>query len=169
MAYSDDEAETVIKSVSNYYFVDTEEQPISFSVLPLFNNKGTIKSEKQVFLHGMGDGGLQKVYRQVTSWKLRLEEDEQPEIMVLTKDKKWIQLEEPRKSYMDTIRTVMITAQVLHFLKRKPHSSGKTLWDHVHKVLRMLESRPSLKDLRDHYPLIRRLMERDCALAKSEV
>ena len=173
MASSDDEVELVAKLVTDYHIVDADEKPISFSVLPIKfdeDDDSTENSEQQqVFLHGWTDGGIQRVYKQVSAWKLRLEEDKQPEVMVLTKDKKWIQLLKPRKSYLGFIRTVMITLQVLHFLKRKPQSSEKSLWDHVRRIFSFFEDRPSEKDLTNHYALINLVMAREDALAKCQV
>lgn len=137
MESSDDEDEFAPQSVTNYYFVDEKEEPLSFSVLPLsLNEKEKPDAPKEeVFLHGDGDGGLQKLFKQVTAWRLELE-DAQPEIMVLSKDNKWIKLLKPRKSYEDSIRTILIMVQLLHFLRRKPDSSEKSLWDHLRKVFR---------------------------------
>ncbi|XP_020252889.1 protein ENHANCED DOWNY MILDEW 2-like isoform X1 [Asparagus officinalis] len=170
MASSDDEEELVPQSVTNYYFVDAEEAPISFATLSImFDGEEKPNASKgQVFLHGTGDEGLQKIYKQVVAWKLGLE-DAQPELTVLTKDNRWIKLLKPRKSYEASIRTILITAQLLHFLRRKPESSEKSLWDHLGKIFSSFEDRPSVNDLLDHYPEIKLLVERDAALAKSQV
>lgn len=170
MASSDDEEEVVVKSVTNYFFVDAKEEPISFSVLPVWFDgmENPDAPEEQVFLHGNGDGGLQKVYKQVTAWKLGLE-DALPEVMVFTRDSKWIKLLKPRKSYEDSIRTIFITIQLLHFLRRKPESSEKSLWEHLCKIFSTFEERPSVNDLTNHYPLVKLFVERDEALAKSEM
>ncbi|KAG6506682.1 hypothetical protein ZIOFF_032009 [Zingiber officinale] len=95
---SDDE-EVAPQSVANYFFVDDDESPISFSVLPLHFDDGLKQevADNAVFLHGTTDGGLQKVYKQVIGWKLVFE-DVEPKIMVLSKDKKWISLVKPRNS-----------------------------------------------------------------------
>lgn len=170
MASSDDEEELVPQSVSNYFFVDAKEEPIPFSVLPFcFDGMDNPDmSKEQVFLHGTGDGGLQKVYKQVTAWKVGLE-DAQPEILVFTKDNKWIKLSKPRKSYEGSIRSILITIHYLHFLRRKPESSEKSLWEYLRKLFSTFEDRPSVDDLVDHYPLIKLLVERDDALAKSQI
>lgn len=170
MEYSDDEMELVLQAVTNYYFVDANEEPISFAVLPVsFEGDCVQKPKQEVFLHGIGDGGLQKVYKHVTAWKLAFRRRKEPEVMVLTKDKKWIQLLNPRKSYLPIVRTVLVTVHALHFLKRKPQSSAKGLWDHVHGAFKALEHRPSAKDLEGHCPLVRLIMAKHDALAKSQL
>ncbi|KAJ6824964.1 protein ENHANCED DOWNY MILDEW 2-like isoform X2 [Iris pallida] len=171
MASSDDEDDTVLQSVTNYYFLEgKEDEPISFSVLPVLFDEAEkpAASEEQVFLHGNGDGGLQKVYKQVTGWKVELKDD-QPEVYVLSRDSKWIKLLKPRKSYEVCIRKILITIQLLHFLRRKPESSEKNLWGHLRKVFSSLEDRPSVNDLIGHYPLIQKFVEKDDALSKSQL
>lgn len=170
MSSSDDEAD-VPQNVTKYYFVDANEEPISFAVLPVhFEGKRERKSMQQVFLHGIADGGLQKVYKRVIAWKLGLEDDNGPEIFVLTRDKSWIQLLKPRQVYLETVvRSVLVTVQALHFLKRRPYSSKKGLANHLSGTFKSLERQPLVKDLEDHCSLMRLLVSRDGALAKSEV
>ncbi|KAJ6826809.1 protein ENHANCED DOWNY MILDEW 2-like isoform X2 [Iris pallida] len=171
MASSDDDDYLVLQSVTNYYFLEGKnDEPISFSVLPILFDEAEkpTASEEQVFLHGNGDGGLQKVYKQVIAWKVDVKDD-QPEVFVLSRDRKWIRLLKPRKSYEVCIRKILITIQLLHFLRRKPESSEKTLWGHLRKVFSSFEDRPSVNDLIGHYPLIQMFVERDDALSKSQL
>lgn len=137
MASSDDEAETLPQAVSNYHFVDQKEEPISFSILPIKWDEGERLegSQKPVFLHGTIDHGLQKVYKQVTAWRFNIS-GSKPEISVLSKENMWIKLQKPRKSFEDTIRTILITVQCLHALKRNPDTSSKSLWDLLAKTFR---------------------------------
>jgi len=93
------------------------------------------RKKEQIFLHGTADNGLQKIYKHVIAWRFDLS-NLIPEISVLTKENNWIKLQKPRKSFEDTIRTILITVQCLHFLKKYPETSGKTLWDHFSKVFR---------------------------------
>ncbi|XP_009396089.2 protein ENHANCED DOWNY MILDEW 2 [Musa acuminata AAA Group] len=169
MASSDDD-EIVPQIVTNYHLVDDDESPISFSVLPVQFSDGENQDavNRAVFLHGTTDGGLQKVYKQVVAWKLVLEDD-QPKIMVLSKDKKWINLLKPRKSYEDTIRTMLITIQLLHFLRRKPQASEKSLWEHLRGVFSTFEVRPSEDDFREHISLMKLFRERDQVLVNSQL
>eukprot|EP00262_Sarcandra_glabra_P020450 TRINITY_DN813_c0_g1_i3.p1 TRINITY_DN813_c0_g1~~TRINITY_DN813_c0_g1_i3.p1 ORF type:complete len:1283 (+),score=283.05 TRINITY_DN813_c0_g1_i3:209-4057(+) len=168
MASSDEEEETMPQSVSNYHFVDNKDEPISFSVLPIqWGETGSLDiTKKQVFLHGFTDGGLQKIYKQVTAWKLDLLDE--PVISVLSKDNDWIKLQKPRKSFEETIRTISITVQCLHFLKKNPEASEKDLWDHFRKVFSLFEVRPSVNDLLDHLPFISEMVKRDETLKRSK-
>ncbi|XXG44793.1 hypothetical protein AAC387_Pa02g0051 [Persea americana] len=168
MASSDDEGEAIPQSVTNYYFVDDKDEPISFSILPIQwgENDSPVASNSQIFLHGIADSGLQKVYKKVTAWKLNLS-DEQPELSVLSKDHSCIKLLKPRKSYEDIIRSILITVHCLQFAKKNPESSDKVLWDQLRKNF-SYEVRPSENDLLDHLPLISSIVKRDKELEKSK-
>lgn len=196
MASSDDEGEAVPQAVSNYHFVNDKDEPISFSELPVMwhEDKTPDVRNKQIFLHGTTDNGLQKVYKLVTAWRCDLS-FAKPEISVLSKENNWIGLLKPRKSYEDTIRTILITVHCLHYLKKNPEVSGKALWDYLSKVPRytysllqfsilcvasasfsqiyaicsLHEVRPSENDLVDHMNFIGDAVKRDEGLAKSKV
>ncbi|XP_042418884.1 protein ENHANCED DOWNY MILDEW 2-like isoform X1 [Zingiber officinale] len=167
---SDDE-EVAPQSIANYYFVDDDESPISFSVLPLHFDDGQKQdvADNAVFLHGTTDGGLQKVYKRVIGWKLVFE-DVEPKIMVLSKDKKWISLVKPRNSYYeDTIRTIMITVHLLHFLRKNPQATKRSLRKHLRTVFSTFDVRPSHNDVREHVFLMKLFSARDETLANSEL
>ena len=138
MASSDDEQETVPYSVTGYSFIDESNAPISFGVLPIqFDDAGEPDAcDAQVFLQGSADGGLQKIYKQVIAWKLQLE-GQLPEVFVLSKDNLWIKLQKARNSYEESIRTTLVTIQVLHYLRKNPEVSEKILWDHLRKNFRL--------------------------------
>ncbi|XP_057473586.1 protein ENHANCED DOWNY MILDEW 2-like [Actinidia eriantha] len=169
MAFSDDEGEAVPNIVSIYHFVDDKDEPISFSELPVqWNDSDKLDCKaKQIFLHGTTDNGLQKIYKQVKAWKFDLS-DAKPEILVLSKESNWIRLQKPRKSFEDTIRSILITVRCLHFVKKNPEMSGKLLWDQLSKVFSSYETRPSVNDLIDQMTLICEAVEKDETLAKSK-
>ncbi|KMZ62941.1 DNA (cytosine-5-)-methyltransferase, partial [Zostera marina] len=170
MESSEDEGELrETQSVNNYHFVDENEEPICFSILPFQWEEGQSMEicKKEIFLHGVGDDGLQIIYRQVIAWKLNLE-CFQAEISVLTKTMKWIMLRKPRASFLDTIRKMMITIQSIHYLKRNHNSTEKSLWHHVRKFS-SFEVRASPYDILDNASFVRRMMKRDDTLAKSEL
>lgn len=137
MASSDDEVDTQPLSVSNYHFVDDRDVPVSFSVLPIkWSESESLDGKKEkVFLHGVADNGLQKIFMQVIAWRFDLSYVK-PEISVLSKDGRWVKLLKPRKSYEDTIRTVLITVHFLHYVKKNPDisaKSAKSVWDNLSK------------------------------------
>ncbi|XP_068634166.1 protein ENHANCED DOWNY MILDEW 2-like isoform X2 [Aristolochia californica] len=169
MESSEDEEEIVPKSVNNYHFVDNEGEPICFSVLPLKldDEESQEDSSKQVFLRGIADDGLQRIYKQIIAWKVQFEE--QPEISVLSKEKYWIKLQKPRKSFEDTIRAILITIRCLHFLKTNPEAPAKVLWDSLKKVFSSYDDEPSEFDLLHHQPIIKAFVEKDEALRKSKL
>ncbi|XP_031375535.1 protein ENHANCED DOWNY MILDEW 2-like isoform X2 [Punica granatum] len=173
MDSSDDEAEKRPELVSNYYFLDHDDEPISFSVLPLlWNEQDSVNPHEDssgpkggVFLHGSADKGLKAIYREVQAWKIDLN-NVSAEISVLSKDNCWFKLQKPRKSYEGTIRNVLITVNCLHYLKRNPESSAKSLWDYMAKAFRLYEVRPGAKDLANHTSLVKEAIKKDDSLAK---
>ena len=134
MSDDDDDFEPQLKVVSDYFFVDEEKHPVCFSILPIRFKEDADEAPEckwSVFLRGTADGI--PVYKQVVAWKLGLE-FRQPEIAVLSKEGSWITLAKPRNSYEENFRTIFITAQMLHFIRRKPEEPEKSLWSHLRKV-----------------------------------
>ena len=131
----DDDAEPQVNAVENYHLVDSQKHPACFSTLPLWHDdtKDVPECKKRLVLWGTADPGV-TVYREVVAWRLVLE-GKQPEIAVLAVDGNgWIRLVKPKNSYEEVIRKVLITAQMLHFLRRKPDEPEKNLWSHLRKV-----------------------------------
>ncbi|GAV74612.1 DNMT1-RFD domain-containing protein [Cephalotus follicularis] len=173
MASSDEEGEILPESVANYHFVDQNGAPISFDVLPLQWEEGdpwlSRDSVSRVSLLGTCDNGLQNIYKQVIAWKFELScALLQPQISVLSKDKNWITLENPRRSFQNTIRTIMITLHWLHFVKMNPETCGKSARNHLLKTLSFFEVQPCENDLLTHMILISEAAQRDKDLAKSK-
>lgn len=138
MECSDDEGDAPVpKMVSDYSFLDDDNDPVSFSELPLIWDDGQRLegSRKEIDMDGTADNGLQKIFEQVVAWKFD-NSSAKPEIFVLSKKNNWIKLLKPRKFFENTIRTILITVHSLHFLKNKPESSEKAFWDHLAKVFR---------------------------------
>lgn len=137
MESSDEEGEIVPDMVTDYHFINKNEEPVSFSVLQLHWKEGEVLQEPvlPVFLCGNADDGLQKMYKRVIAWKFELFYV-QPEIYVLSKDKMWIKLHKPRKCYQDIIRTILVVVYVLHFVKKNPEESTEVLWDYIQKTFR---------------------------------
>ncbi|XP_044495102.1 protein ENHANCED DOWNY MILDEW 2-like isoform X2 [Mangifera indica] len=167
MASSDDESE--VGPVSNYNFVDEKDEPVSFSVLPVQwdEDENATGNKMHIFLDGTADNGLQKIYKRVVGWRFDLT-NENPEIYVLSKEKSWIKLQKPRKSFEKIIRTILITVHCLSYAKRNPEATGKSIWDHLSKVFSLHEVRPSQNDLVDHMDLVSEALKRDVTLAKSK-
>ncbi|KAI6679101.1 hypothetical protein NL676_039897 [Syzygium grande] len=120
-----------------------------------------------IFLHGTADNGLSKIYREVKSWRFDLR-CSRPEVLVLSKDNICFKLDKPRRSFQDTIRTVLIMLLYLHYAKNHPDASGEALWEHLARTLGFYEVQPSAKGLQDHVALIEEAIGRDDALAKSK-
>jgi len=136
MASSDEEGE-IIPVVSSYWFENEKKDFVSLSSLTLLFSISEIECDlgEKVFLRGKTDDGLHKIYKQIIGWRFELTY-EQPEISVLSKDKNWITLQRPRKSFESIIRTILVTVYFLHFLRRNPEESHISIWDKVKKAFR---------------------------------
>lgn len=136
MSDDDDDVEPQLTAMENYYLVDTKDQPVCLSTLPLrlgdTGDDDVSQLKERLGLWGTADPGIKK-YKEVVAWKLGLE-GKQPEIAVLAADGGWISLVKPRNSYEETIRTILITVEMLHFLRGKPDEPEKSLWSHLRKV-----------------------------------
>ncbi|KAJ9562717.1 hypothetical protein OSB04_007877 [Centaurea solstitialis] len=167
MDSSEDEGVTLLNIISDYYCVGAEDEPISFAELPIQwgESESSDDNKSQIFVRGTADNGLQKLYKPVKAWKCNLLKGK-PEILVLSRDNNWIKLQKPKKSYENMIRTILITVRCLHFLRRKPEASGKSLWDHMCKVFSLFDIRPSENDLVDHLSFISEAVKRDETLGK---
>lgn len=136
MMSDDDDADPQLNAVEIYYFVDSTnvKEPVCFSTLPFqFGDTDDLPDcKKRLVLRGTG------VYNEVVAWRLGLE-GKQPQFSVLTAEgRRWVRLNRPLNSYEEMIRTVLITAQMLHFLRRKPHEPEKTLWNHLCKIFKYI-------------------------------
>ncbi|CAH8358814.1 unnamed protein product [Eruca vesicaria subsp. sativa] len=171
MAFIDDDEEedSIPQSASNYYFEDDDKDPVSFASLPIqWSDKEKVDgSGAGLYLRGTSDDGLLPLHKLVKAWRFDLS-NFRPEISVLTKDNVWIKLEKPRRSYEDLIRTVLVTVHSLHFLGRKPEASDRSLWDHLSKIFKAYDVKPSQNDLVDHIDLIAEAVKRDGKLSKSK-
>ncbi|CAK8561462.1 unnamed protein product [Lathyrus sativus] len=126
-AILDDEPESEIEFqhlfVSNYHLEDDDDEPVSFFVLSIqwsdyeVSNVDDDKRGK-IFLHGSSDSGLQKIFMHVTAWKFDIS-GLKPEVLLLSMDERWIKLQKPRKSFQETVKTILITLYFLHCVKKK--------------------------------------------------
>ncbi|KAF8095268.1 hypothetical protein N665_0338s0023 [Sinapis alba] len=171
MAFIDDDEEedSVPQSATNYYFEDDDKEPVSFGCLPIqWSDKEKVDgSAAGLYLRGTSDDGLLPLHKLVKAWRFDLS-NFRPEISVLTKDNIWIKLEKPRKSYVELIRTVLVTVQSLQFLGRNPQASDKSLLEHLSKIFKAYDVKPSQNDLVDHIDLIAEAVKRDGKLSKSK-
>ncbi|KAL4309279.1 hypothetical protein GQ457_01G006680 [Hibiscus cannabinus] len=172
MAFSgDDEEEASLRSVSNYYFHDEQDEPVCFSRLPLpFGGKECSSggSKTKIFLRGAADDGLLTICKRVTAWKFDLSNLGMPEIYVLSKENWWLKLHKPRKSFEPVIRSVLITVHCLHLLSWNPDLSRESLWGQLAKTFSLYEIKPSQNDLVDHMDLIALAVKSDDSLAESK-
>ncbi|OWM79770.1 hypothetical protein CDL15_Pgr023182 [Punica granatum] len=166
MASSNEDSEIVPECITNYWLFDHSVNPTSFTNLPLQWPGDEIHRDLQteIFLRGTGDDGLQEVCKQVIAWRFELSYA-QPEISMLSKNRKWMQLCHPKKSFEKFIRSALITVYSLHYLKRNQESSGDHLWNHLQKFFGSYELEPSMNDLVAHLSLIEEAIKRDIYLA----
>ncbi|RCV30697.1 hypothetical protein SETIT_6G116100v2 [Setaria italica] len=168
----DDGVEPHFEDVNEYYFEDGEKKPVCFSILPFQfdeNDKVTYCNiEKNVFLRGIADKSLH-VYKKVIAWKIGLD-SEKPNICMLSIENKWIKLLKPRKCYGEFVRSVLITVQMLHFVrKRDQRSCLDHVWDHLDEVFGKYDTKPMEDDLMKHHRLIKLFVENDVTLMKSKI
>ncbi|KAK8527158.1 hypothetical protein V6N12_054382 [Hibiscus sabdariffa] len=169
MAFSgDDEEEALLRSVSNYYFHDEEDEPVCFSRLRWGKECSTDGSKTKIFLRGAADDGLLTICKRVSAWKFDLSNVGMPEIYVLSRENGWLKLHKPRKSFEPVIRGVLITVHCLHLLSWNPDLSRESLWGQLAKTFRLYEVKPSQNDLVDHMDLIALAVKSDDSLAKSK-
>ncbi|KAK9284748.1 hypothetical protein L1049_023925 [Liquidambar formosana] len=169
MASSDEEGEIIPQCITNYYFVNSKEEPVPFTILPLQWSKDVIPEglKEQIYFRGTVDNGLQEIYKQAIAWKFELSYVH-PEILVLSKGKNWIKLQRPRKSFESIVKNALVTVHCLHLVKKNPEASGESLWNHLLKSFGSFEVKPSQNDLLDHIPLIGEAAKRDKDLEKSK-
>ncbi|GMH14432.1 hypothetical protein Nepgr_016273 [Nepenthes gracilis] len=170
MASSDDETDDLPVLVSNYHFENYNGEPVSFCTLPIkwSADESMDGRRKQIFLRGTTDDGLLKIYKPVIAWRFDLS-GVKPDISVFSKENVWIKLQKPKKSYEYIIRTILISVNCLHIVKRNPESTGKPLWGQLSKIFSLYEVRPSENDLIDHVPFIMTAVSKDKSLEKSKV
>jgi hypothetical protein len=110
---------------------------VCFSTLPLRFRAATAnvpKGNKALYLSGFTAGGI-RLYKQVVAWRLELD-GEQPRFLVLAPGYRggWLCLVNACKMYKHTAKNVLMTAQMLHFLRRNPDGPEIALWIHLHQV-----------------------------------
>ncbi|XP_066363787.1 uncharacterized protein [Miscanthus floridulus] len=146
---------------------------VCFSTLPLRFGAAAAdvpEGSKALYLSGFTAGGL-KLLKQVVAWRLELD-GEQPRFLVLTPayGGGWLCLANAWNMYKRTAKTVLMTAQMLHFLRRNPDGPEIALWIHLHQVFRKFWSMPSEDDFRNQtsLSLMRQFASMDPVLANSE-
>ncbi|KAF0899369.1 hypothetical protein E2562_018249 [Oryza meyeriana var. granulata] len=111
-------------------------------------------------------------FKRIIAWRVELEYN-MPKISVLSSEDKdnWIRLLKPHKGYAEDIaRSVLITMQMIHFVKRHPTDNERTLSNHLYQVSRTFVTKPpEVDDLRKHHALVKYFVEKDPTLAKSKI
>ncbi|KAK1348690.1 hypothetical protein POM88_054937 [Heracleum sosnowskyi] len=163
------EGEIISDCVINYSTVDDNNQPVSFSVLPLVWSEDETpgNSDTQIFLCGSEVTG-QKMYNKIIAWRPEIS-SALPMIYVLSENKLWMQLQRPGRSFGDDIMSTLITVHCLHFLKWNLKADGSALWTHLHKAFSTYDVPHLKRHLSSHLPLIQEAVKRDKDLAKSEL
>lgn len=162
---SDDDIEIVPKSVDGYWLEYGDETPVSFATLLYFKPDEEVLPEKVVYVRGTQDNGM-RLYTRAMAWKLELTKDVKP-VFHLKTEKYWIQLLKPRKSYEETIRSIMSVAYFLNYALVNPDDSEKAVWSHVKDLFPLWEVAPNRNDLASHLPVVQHLAASDEHLAAS--
>ncbi|KAM0876548.1 hypothetical protein ACQ4PT_036097 [Festuca glaucescens] len=167
----DDDVDPGFNVVDKYYFEGGDGNPVCFSVLPLkFGEIGEVAclDSKKVDLQGLADNGLLKVHKEAVAWRVGLDY-EQPKILVLSSEGKWIELLKPRKCYENTVRSILITVQMLHFVRKWPRKRKTSLLDHLCEVFSKFDTKPAEYDLKKHRSIIKLFAVKDPTLMKSKI
>ncbi|CAN1196648.1 Protein ENHANCED DOWNY MILDEW 2 [Linum perenne] len=170
MAMSDDEEGEIIPYyITNYSFVDGQKAAVSFSVLPVlwdWEDELRENSELEVYIQGAYDDGLQNVFKRAVAWKFELSVED-PVMYVLSKERNWMILQKPRKSYLPVISSILVTVHWLHFKKRNAGDNTGSGWNHFLQSWSFLEIEPAKKHLQLHSELVKEARSKDEDLAKS--
>ncbi|KAL2938736.1 Protein ENHANCED DOWNY MILDEW 2, partial [Bienertia sinuspersici] len=169
MESSDEEGEIIPDSLTDYEFLNQNNDHVSFAFLPLLWRKDEPVDSVNIrmFLSGVSVDGLQKIYKQAFAWRFELSYV-QPEISVLCKGNHWVKLLKPKKLFEGAIRSILITIQCLHFVKHNPEATKNSIWCHLSRVFSSYEVAPSEIDCMNHISVIRSAAEQDRALMNSE-
>uniref|UniRef100_A0A0E0AU63 Uncharacterized protein n=1 Tax=Oryza glumipatula TaxID=40148 RepID=A0A0E0AU63_9ORYZ len=168
----DDDEFPQLKDVDQYACKDSHEDLVCFSILPFwFDEEHRLPgSEKGVYIRGIDCEGRQPVYKRIEAWRVELD-CEKPMISVLSSEGNWIRLLNPHPGYAEDIaRSVLITIQMIHFVRKHPAKDERTLSKHLCEVFRKFFTKPpEVDDLRKSYSLIKYFMKMDQTLVKSKI
>uniref|UniRef100_A0A0D3GZ58 Uncharacterized protein n=1 Tax=Oryza barthii TaxID=65489 RepID=A0A0D3GZ58_9ORYZ len=168
----DDDEFPQLKDVDQYACKDSHEDLVCFSILPFwFDEEHRLPgSEKGVYIRGIDCEGRQPVYKRIEAWRVELD-CEKPMISVLSSEGNWIRLLNPHPGYAEDIaRSVLITIQMIHFVRKHPAKDEITLSKHLCEVFRKFFTKPpEVDDLRKSYSLIKYFMKMDQTLVKSKI
>lgn len=136
----DDDEFPQLKDVDQYACKDSHEDLVCLSILPFwFDEEHRLPgSEKGVYIRGIDCEGRQPVYKRIEAWRVELD-SEKPMISVLSSEGNWIRLLNPHSGYAEDIaRSVLITIQMIHFVRKHPAKDERTLSKHLCEVFRYL-------------------------------
>uniref|UniRef100_A0A0D9X6T2 RFTS domain-containing protein n=1 Tax=Leersia perrieri TaxID=77586 RepID=A0A0D9X6T2_9ORYZ len=171
----DDDELPQLKGVNKYYCKDHNDDFVCFSILPFwFDEKHEVPNSEligaeKIHIYGSDREG-QHVCKRVIAWRVELD-CKMPKMSVLSSEGNWIRLLEPHIGYAeDFARSVLITIQMIHFVRRHPAEDERTLSNHLCEVFwRFVTKPPEVDDLQKNYPLIIYLLENDPTLMKSKI
>uniref|UniRef100_A0A0E0EKD0 Uncharacterized protein n=1 Tax=Oryza meridionalis TaxID=40149 RepID=A0A0E0EKD0_9ORYZ len=168
----DDDEFPQLKDVDQYACKDSHEDLVCFSILPFwFDEEHELPgSEKGVYIRGIDCEGRQPVYKRIKAWRVELD-CEKPMISVLSSEGNWIRLLNPHPGYAEDIaRSVLITIQMTHFVRKHPAENERTLSKHLCEVFRKFFTKPpEVDDLQKSYSLIKYFMKMNPTLVKSKI
>jgi len=139
MTSSEEEVEILPDWVTDYEFFNQQNQRVSFACLPVVHgkNEAVDNTNLRIFLSAFCNDGLERFYKQVFAWRYELSY-RQPEISLLCKGNHWIKILNPNKQFRAVVRSILITIQCLHFVKRNPEASDESLWCHLARAFRCI-------------------------------
>ncbi|KAL2938734.1 Protein ENHANCED DOWNY MILDEW 2 [Bienertia sinuspersici] len=151
MESSDEEGEIIPDSLTDYEFLNQNNDHVSFAFLPLLWRKDEPVDSVNIrmFLSGVSVDGLQKIYKQAFAWRFELSYV-QPEISVLCKGNHWVKLLKPKKLFEGAISSYEVAPSEIDCMNhisviRSAAEQDRALMNSEGKVLQV-EGLPTKRD-----------------------
>ncbi|CAM6107985.1 unnamed protein product [Calypogeia fissa] len=138
---------------------------VSIMQLPLcIGEEATIEADgegkgmKEIYLVGQSLTDLREIRVVAEKWKLDLHPNCPPTFLVKTSHG-WLRVEKPKVAYRRIMNDGLTLAHFLHFARKNPSASAITTREYLANQFRQFGEQPSLENLSDFFPVIRRYMK----------
>ncbi|KAH8932174.1 hypothetical protein BDL97_19G059000 [Sphagnum fallax] len=167
---SPEEGESELQNVDDY-FLTCGGKHSSLMQVPFWSKEmiWEISHTEKVHLQGKAEKGSSRVFCEVDSWKLQVPLEGKPRLLVRKVAGPWMGLKNPKKTYHETIKVVLVAAHFLSIAKQCPDASKGAVWRYVRKECSFFKTKPSVKDLSESFPLLQAVVKCDPELETSFV
>jgi hypothetical protein len=134
---SPEEGKSELQNVDDYFLTCGGKHP-SLMQLPFWSKEmiWEISHTEKVHLQGKAEKGSSRVFCEVDSWKLQVPLEGKPRLLVRQVAGPWMGLKNPKKTYCETIKVVLVAAHFLSIAKQCPDASKGAVWRYVRKECR---------------------------------